>query len=613
MTVSAPTNAPEGYQLPTVIQADDGVEHALQALSAAPVIAFDTETTGLNPAYDTLLLLQMSDGNTTVVFDMTRLSQRSWDQIADRMSKPEQLWIAHNAKFDFGWLATKFQREDLCPRLYCTMIAQLLLVGGAEHGTSSLATVTKRYLGIDLDKTVRMDFVGMERSPVTGQYKFSDQQLQYAAIDAWVLPAIFGKQAFKLTKIGLTDIARLEFALIKTVSRMERRGVLIDKGLWLDEVSAAKAKCIELEDFMKRMVGKKNKAGELDFNPGSAMQVRQALHDDGIIVASTNRATLEKVKHGLAEKVLEWRKVAVLRDRYGDGWLGKLDTDNRIHAEFRQLGAATGRFSSSNPNLQQLPRGELLRKCFIAGPEKKMVTADYAAIEMRVLAEFSQDQRMIDLFHAGYDIHAATAQEMFRLPELPDKDSKHRQMAKSVNFGLVYGAGAANLRGQLEAQGISVSLAEAEHLIKLYFAAFPQAKKWLDMQSSRAYAAMDDGIDVVTTTLGGRKRVFKVHPAMRPYDRGHIARQVRNTPIQGSSADITKQAMVLLDIEFLKNPSWDAHLLMSVHDEIVVEADAKAIDTVAQAVESKMVEGAEVYMKICPVKVDISVGDHWSK
>lgn len=853
-------SVPAGYLSPTVVTAEHQIPAVLaQILDGAPVVAVDTETTGLNPLRDRLLLLQLSNGRQSAVFDMTRLGAAGYKMLRTVLETADTLWLAQNAKFDYGWLAEKLQSEDILPRLFDTMVAEQILNGGAEHGGNSLARIAKRYLGYEMDKATRAEFVDMQPDPTTGQFGFTDQQLRYSAIDVFVLPAIFAKQAKKLARANLNEVAKLEFSLIKVVSRMERRGVLIDRKLWTTEVDAAKERCSELEKEMKVL------AASESFNPRSPKQVIEAFRKLGFLLGSSNRGTLSKVRHPLAERMLEWRRVAVLRDRYGDSWLHRLDSGSRIHAQFVQLGAATGRFSSRDPNLQQLPRGDLLRKCFIAGPGRKMITADYcldpatqvlysdmtwrridtvqvgdelvgydvttrpwtwkrtkvtstkhvhqpryrvvtdkgeviasgkhcwpasgpahknsecshrtgiaptsvvwmpteelcvgdrlsyfgdpwepensyeagylagfldgegyltqvsvgfgqkeglvldkvtqllrerghklyvseprpngvvtvqltgqraglrllgttrperllskahrlyeghrtwgrnsgpatimhieqisdgevvgiqtetetfvangflshnSAIEMRVLAEYSGDEKMIDLFKAGYDIHAGTAMQMFRLPELPGKDSKERQMAKSVNFGLVYGAGADNLRGQLAGQGIDVSKSEAEALIRLYFETFPQAKKWLDAQSKRAYAAMDDGIAVMTTTFSGRKRLFSTSHGMSSYERGHIARQCRNTPIQGASADITKNAMVLLDQTFREHPEWDAHLLMTVHDELVAECAEEHVDEVAKVMEAKMIEGGTRWMTQCPVKVDLVVADTWSK
>lgn len=525
---SSPT--PPGYSSPRIVQTPSllEVQSALALIASSAVVAFDCETTGLSPLFSKLLLLQLSDGSNTVVFDMTKLDRRCKREIDEYLSEAKQLFIAHNAKFDYGFLTVNLDSETITPRLYDSMLAEQLLGGGAEHGGNSLAAVTKRYLALEMDKAVRAQFIDMEPDPYTGEYLFSREQLDYAAVDVWVLPKIFAKQAHKLTASGLTEIARLEFALAKVVSRMERRGVLIDRVVWEAEVASAKARCAELETQMNAIVGR-------EFNSRSPKQVKEAFEGLGYVLSKTDRGMLEKIPHPLAEAMLEWRRVAVLRDRYGEGWLARADENDRVHAQFVQMGAATGRFSSRDPNLQQLPRGDLLRKAFIAGLGRKMITADYSQIEIRILAEMSNDANMIKIFDSGLDIHAATAQQMFRLDELPDKTSKYRQMAKSVNFGLMYGAGADNLKGQLSASTprIDVSKAEAEELIKLYFAQFPEAKKWLDAQSRRAYAAMDDGINVVTETLGGRKRVFPTSHAMGSYERGHIARQCRNTPIQG--------------------------------------------------------------------------------
>ena len=590
-----------------VVESQPALEESFHALEATQpaVLGIDTETTGLNPVADRLLLVQVSNGTSVAVLNMTKLNGLAWRELAEWLRRAESLFIAHNAKFDFGWLAEKLGDERIMPRLFDTMLAEQLLNSGAEHGGNSLKAVAHRYLGTTMDKTERTSF--LDYAAVPGQVDFTHEQLIYAALDVEVLPRIFAKQAHRLTDARLTEVAKLEFDLVKVVSRMERRGVLIDRDVWASEVLQAKTRCTEIEAELASLTGKPG------FNARSPKQVLEAFSDLGFRLASTNRETLGKIKHPLAEKLLEWRHVAVLRDRYGDGWLQKLDGENRVHGQFVQIGAATGRFSSRDPNLQQLPRGDRLRKCFIAGPGRALVTADYSQIEIRILAELSQDQAMIDLFRADVDIHAATAMRMFKLPELPAKDSHYRQMAKSVNFGLMYGAGAENLKRQLAMQKVEVSVAQAENLIKLYFLQFPEAKRWLDAQSRAAYASMDDGFGVVTRTLAERRRVFPVAPAMSSYDRSSIARQTRNTPIQGSSADVTKNAMILIDAALLANPEWDAHLLMTIHDEVVVECLFEYRDLVARQVVDLMVAGAQRWMKVCPVKVDVAISDHWSK
>lgn len=577
---------------------DEQLANAL-ALMTAPVIAVDTETTGLDPLVDRLLLLQFSDGVTNIVIDMTRVS--NWESITAYLEKREHLFVLQNSKFDFSWLIAKLDSNVIMPRMFDTMLAEQLLVSGLNQKVG-LKEIAKRYLRIDMSKEERATFVGM-----TGNIDFTDAQLEYAAKDVEILPTIFAKQAKKLAKMKMIEIAQVEFNLAKTVSRMELRGVLIDVVEWQKVVDGATVRCAELEAEMKEL------AGDPKFNPRSSKQVLEALKKNGYVLGSSNAGTLKKVDHPLATAMLEYRKAVVLRDRYGEGWLARLGSDNRIRASFRQIGAATGRFSSANPNLQQLPRGDLLRKAFIAGEGRSMITADYSQIEIRILAEYSGDDNMIQAFAEDVDIHSATAKMMFNLPELPDKDSLHRQMAKSVNFGLIYGAGAQNLQGQLSEQGVNVTKAEAEHLIKLYFAAFPKAQKWLDAQSRRAYNAIDEGIDVMTTTLGGRVRLFEVVPNLSPYERGHIARQARNSPIQGSSADVTKQAMNLLDAEFLAHPEWDAYLLMCVHDELVAECKSEYAQVVGETVERCMIDGGKKYMSKCKVKVDWKIAECWQK
>lgn len=591
------------------VDEDTDVIPALEKLSGQPVIAFDTETTGLDPLVDRLLLLQISDGNQNFVFNMTTVSD--WSPLRRFLSSSEHLLVAHNSKFDLSWLSAKFEdatgfAEDLAPRLFDTMVAEQLITAGLQNTKVNLKDTVSRQLRVTLDKTKQASFLD-EYFKLTPQPVFETEQLEYAATDVEILLPLFTKQAKQLQSMDLVEIAQVEFNLVKVLVRMELRGVLIDTVEWQKVVDGAKIRCKELEDEMQRITGKPQ------FNAKSPLQVSQAFKDLGYVLASTNRDTLKKITHPLSEAMLEYRKAVVLRDRYGENWLARLGSDNRIRAQFRQIGAATGRFSSANPNLQQLPRGDLLRKAFIAGPGRSMITADYAQIEVRILAELSGDENMIKQFEEDHDIHAATAQQMFQLPTIPDKDSVQRQMAKSVNFGLIYGAGPDNIRLQIAEQGVQVTKAEAEQLIRLYFQAFPKAQKWLDRQSRKAYSAIDEGLEVVSRTMGKRIRTFESSRQMSGFEKGHVARQSRNSPIQGSSADITKEAMNRLDAEFRANPEWDAYLLMTVHDELVVECLEAYAQIVGETVERCMIEGAYRWMKLCPVKVDWKIASHWSK
>lgn len=589
----------------TLIRVDTDAElyPALKLFEGKPVVALDTETTGLSPLEDRLLLLQFSDGEHNVVINMT--SVEDWQAIKSFLSSREHLFLAHNMKFDASWLFYKLDTWDILPRMYDTMVAEQLITAGKQVKVN-LKDTAFRQLHLVLSKEERASFLD-DYFKLTPRPTFTDEQLIYAAKDVEILPSLFMKQAEQLRKLGMLEIAQLEFKLIPVICRMELQGVLIDTVEWQRVVDDAKDRCSELEDEMKKITGNPV------FNPKSPLQVSNAFKSLGFVLASTNKDTLSKIGHPLSIAMLEYRKAVVLRDRYGEGWLAKLGSDSRIRASFRQIGAQTGRFSSANPNLQQLPRGDLLRKAFIAGPGKKLVTADYSQIELRILAELSQDENMVSMFSSGWDIHAATAKTMFQLPELPAKDSLQRQLAKSINFGLIYGAGPDNIRAQIAEQGVQISKAEVEHLIKLYFQAFPKAQRWLDKQARRAYELIDENIDVTTRTLGGRVRIFEVKPGMPNFERGHIARQSKNTPIQGGSADITKEAMVRLDAEFTAHPEWEAHLLMTVHDELVSECREEYAPIVEETVKRCMIEGAQKWMRLTPVKVDSAISDHWEK
>jgi DNA polymerase-1 len=273
----------------------------------------------------------------------------------------------------------------------------------------------------------------------------------------------------------------------------------------------------------------------------------------------------------------------------------------RIHPDFNQIGADTGRFSCTNPNIQQIPATSDFRQCFIPAPGYKLVTCDYSQAELRILAQLSQDPAFVEAFQSGGDLHRLTASQMFQVP--PDLvDKKQRSAAKVINFGLAYGRGPAALGVQL-----GVSTEEAKSLIDQYFKAYAGIQRWLDHAGKEA---VRKGYSI---TLLGRKRYYApldTHDPDYNKKRASIERQGKNSPIQGANADMTKLALIGLH-EALQG--YDARVVNTVHDEIVVEAKEDQAEAVCTIVEHEMVKAGQQLLTLVPVVADAKIADFWSK
>lgn len=319
---------------------------------------------------------------------------------------------------------------------------------------------------------------------------------------------------------------------------------------------------------------------------------------------STGDSELAKVDSPLSNLIREYRKFEKQLSSFGESFL-KLVKKNtsRVHPNFNQVGADTGRFSCNNPNLQQIPSSEEYRKCFSAPKGRKIVTCDYSQQELRVLASLSGDPKFIKFYEEGVDLHSATASMMFNIPiEKVDKE-KHRKVAKTINFGLAYGQGPGKL-----GQTIGTDKEGAQKMIKKYFSQFSFIGSWLE---NAAKSAAKVGYSV---TLLGRKRYYKL-PKQFDTDFSEkiasIGRRGKNSPIQGSSADMIKLALVKIHKE-LKEKKLDAFLINIVHDEIVVEASKKDAKQAAQIVESCMIEAGKEIAPNVPILAEGGVSDYWT-
>ncbi len=585
-----------------VITSNEDLLKIIPELEKAQTLSLDTEGNKLDPLTSKLFLLQVAVGTKAWVIDCQKVDL---SPIKPVLEGDRPLKIAQNAKFDYSLL--KAQAGITLGNMYDTMLAERLLTCGISREVS-LRALADKYLGIKLDKTTRESFSDPTNPALHG--KFTKEQLDYAARDAIILQEIFQKQFVKLKEESLVETAKLEFAVIPVVAEMELRGTLIDKAKWKEHIAelAEKRNAIskEIQDELRHLTeySQVDLFGNVvdSINLDSPMQLIETFRKLGVELVNTSESTLSKIDHPLAKKLLEYRGYEKMITSFGDSILEKIHPlDGRLHPDFLQLGADTGRFACNNPNLQQIPADSGFRSCFIASPGYKLITADYSQMELRIMAEVSEDPVFLKAFNEDVDLHTLTASQMFRVE--PDKvDKQMRFQAKSINFGLMYGRGATSLGLQ-----IGLSMEESKKLLDVYFSTYKKVKKWLD---NMGRGAVRYGY---VSTIGGRKRSFIMPEKTDPeYKRliGSIERQGKNMPIQGTSADITKYALVYI-YDYIKENKLDAHLIHTVHDEIVTEAREDIAEDLSKVVEEKMVEAGKKLLKLVPVKVEVNVGDVW--
>jgi len=592
------------YQL---IKNEEELRKAVDSLSTHLAIGLDTETTELDPYFGRLRLIQLATPSGVHIIDLDAfrnggngdlLQANALAPLRDLLSAHRPVKIAHNAKFD-----AKFIKHTLgvdLDGIFDTLLASQLLGAGDIEERHGLEAVASRYLNESVDKTERLSNWNLE---------LSDAQLEYAARDAAVLLPLREKLIERLKSDSLIDCARLEFDCVMTVADMELAGFYMHKDRWLEQLAIVEKRRAELADELQDVLAEESSQGTLfggpqrdEINLDSSQQLTQALERLGIPVPdSTRNWKLQPLaaEYPIIATLLEYRTVQKALTSYGQNMIELINpTTGRLHADFRQIGAPTGRFSCTNPNIQQVPHAVEYRRCFSGHPEgRKLVIADYSQIELRILAEFSGDRGFINAFNSGADLHRVTAAEVFNVT-LDQVTREQRDFAKRLNFGVVYGIGA-----QRFSIMTGLSVPEAEGVLRKYFATYRQLDTYLNEAANRAVRERQ------ARTGSGRLVRFRYDEQ----DRQQISmtkRNGKNTPIQGTSADILKRALRLLKDELR---GTNAQIVNIIHDEIVVEADADEAEEVAQKVERAMCAAGEEYVKTVPVKVETEIADEWVK
>ncbi|WP_163830841.1 DNA polymerase I [Spartinivicinus ruber] len=584
----------------------------LAQLKQAKLFAFDTETTSLDYMKAEIVGVSFAVEPGKAAYVPLAHSYEDVPEQLDRdnvlaqlkalLESPKQKKVGQNLKYDQSVLA----RYDIELKgiAFDTMLESYVLDSTAtRHDMDSLAL---KYLG---HKTIHYeDIAGKGAKQVTFDKVAIEQAAEYAAEDADITLKLHQALEPKLADHPslMKVFKEIELPLISVLSKIERNGALINPSL-LKKQSGELAKRIdelEQEAF--------NLAGE-EFNLGSAKQLGEILFNklDLPVVKKTPKgqpSTAEPVLQELAldyplpKLILEYRSLSKLKSTYTDKLPEMINPETeRVHTSYHQAVTATGRLSSSDPNLQNIPirtkEGRRIRQAFIASPGYKLIAADYSQIELRIMAHLSNDEGLLNAFSEGQDVHRATAAEVFgvSIDEVTDNQRRH---AKAINFGLIYGMSAFGLAKQ-----IGVSRKSAQEYIDLYFERYPGVLSYMD---NIRQSAADKGY---VETLFGRRLHLPEIRSRNQMRKKAAERTAINAPMQGTAADIIKQAMISVD-QWLTESQLDAQMIMQVHDELVLEVAESQVDKVVTGLKLRMVAAADLSV---PLIVDAGIGDNWDQ
>jgi DNA polymerase-1 len=556
------------------------LEAVAAALEETAEVGLDLETTGLDPRQDRIRLLSLScetidGGRFTYLVDCFAVDP---GQLFPSLSA-KQL-VIHDADFDLGFLARLGFTSGAVVH-DTRLLAQLLTAGTWQ--SNKLGACCESYLGKALDKTE-------QRSDWSGE--LSAEQLAYATRDVEVLVPLLRALEGKLSEYRLLEIAKIEQRCFPALTWMGNKGVAFDAVAC--QALAQKSES-ELQRLRADLDGKAPSVpgsfdGMSSWNWDSPVQVKETFRLLGFDLESTDDEALAAVEHPLADLLRQYRAVSKLVSSYGRKLLEHVASDGRIYPTWRQLGApSSGRMSCSDPNLQQLPRGEY-RRCIVAPPGRVLVKADYSQIELRIAAKISGDKALLDAYLQGEDLHVRTARNVLGIAEVT---KKHRQLAKALNFGLLYGMGIRGFRRYAKSEyRLNLTEQEAGEYREAFFRTYPGLAAWHRRVRTRRATE--------TRTLAGRRRLLD--------DKTPDTHRM-NTPVQGTGADGLKVALALLWERRDRVPG--AFPILAVHDEIVMETDEGEADKVAAWLKEAMVDAMAPFIEPVPVEVEIKTGHTW--
>lgn len=577
----------------------------LEKLLQQKSVCFDTETTGLNTFEAELVGISFSyekGKGYYVSFPEDQVeAQKILEEFRPFFEDSTIEKIGQNLKFDLKVLH-KYKIE-VVGDLFDTMIAHYLLQPDMRHNMNVLAETYLQYAPKPIE-----DLIGKKGKNQGSMRAVSiDEQTEYAVEDADITFQL--KQIFeqKLADSKLIDLfLNIEMPLLRVLTKMELEGICLDTGFLQSLTQDLNKDILQLESSIYRIANK-------EFNLASPRQLGVVLFDDLKLVEKPKKtktgqyATGEEIlsrlakDHEIISNILAWRGLVKLKNTYVEALPKEVNLiTNHIHTTFSQAVAATGRLSSNNPNLQNIPirteRGRQVRKAFVAkSKDFTLLAADYSQIELRLIAELSGDEVMKQSFRDGEDIHKATAAKVFNIP-LDDVTREQRSHAKTVNFGIIYGVSAFGLSQQTD-----LSRKESAALIDTYYENYPTLREYISKQVN---VARDQGF--VETILGRRRYLMNIN-SRNAMVRAADERNAVNAPIQGSAADIIKIAMIKIQ-DILDKGDYQSKMLLQVHDELVFDIYKDELETLKPLIKDTM---ENAYILSIPLLVDVGLGDNW--
>ena len=615
-TSTEPENKQIDFKHQTVHSADE-LTNFLSNIT--DLIAIDTETTGLNHAHDKLVGISLATSKTNGIYIPIRHKTGTSDLFNDETLAPNQmsvdtvyklLWpiltdktitkIGHNLKYDLHILANEgWDIEKIAP-IDDTMLLSYILHGTTHgHGLDELAL---KYLGHETIKFSSLFPAKTKNTEMCFDTLAIDIASRYAAEDACICYALYDlmrpelNQNEKLRELYET----CDLPLLKVLLKMERIGVMADKsklnqlsGIFHEQLKKLESEILEL-------------AGH-EFNIASPKQLGIVLFDELGLTANKKRSTDADIlndlidEHPIIEKILSWRSIAKLSGTYADALPHQIESDGRIHTTYLQTSTNTGRLSSRDPNLQNIPikteLGEEIRHCFIASPGNVLISVDYSQIQLRLLADIANIPTFKETFNNGQDIHAQTARKIFNIPADQPVPKEMRRAAKTVNFSIIYGISSFGLASQL-----GVSRQQAQDIIDSYMSGLPQIKEYIE--STKQFALEN----ACVYTPWGRK--IELPEIRNPRMRAYATRAAINAPIQGFEADLMRRAMIEIDQNIIAPNSDKIRMIMQVHDEMVFECNFAYADQFAQQIKHAMENVTKLSV---PLVAEYIIDTRWGK
>ena len=568
-------------------------------------LCFDTETTDVDAVEAELVGIAFSyykgEAYYVPVPADTQEAQAIINDFKEVLENNTIVKIGQNIKYDI--LVLKKYDINVSGPIFDTMLAHYLISPETKHNMDALAEQYLNYTPVSITS-----LIGPKGKKQGNMRDLAPKEVvEYAGEDADITLQLKDHLASEVKSHELHDLLhKLELPLVSVLADMEYEGVRVDESVLKAMSGDLQQESLKAQDDIFRLAG-------VEFNIASPKQLGEVLFDKMKLVDKPKKtksgqyATGEEIlsklanEHEIVNKILEFREYQKLKSTYVDALPEMISKrDGRIHTNYSQAVAATGRLSSINPNLQNIPirtaKGREIRKAFVPRDENHiLMAADYSQIELRIMAAFAMDEHMIEAFKNGRDIHATTAAKIFKVP-LDEVDSDMRRKAKTANFGIIYGISAFGL-----SQRLNIPRGEAQEIISSYFEEFASVKKYMDETVNLAKE------NEYVETIMGRRRYLRDINSGNATDRGFAERNAINAPIQGSAADIIKKAMIDIDL-WMKKENFKSKMILQVHDELVFDVYKDEKDKLEAGVKKLMNEAIELEV---PMEVEVGFGDNW--